>query len=94
MKQWQHINKRFKLCEWIPYEKPKSTPFKTTAQCFMLLSHVCGMYVRVHTCVQPDLSQGHPGVHGSVFGGTALQGGGYLRQGLLHAAGCYGCGMN
>lgn len=44
--------------------------------------------------MQPDLSQGHPGVQGSMFGGAALQGGGYLRQSLLHTTGRYWCRVN
>lgn len=56
--------------------------------------HACTVNVYVHTCMQPDLSQGHPGVEGSMFRGAALQGGGYLRQSLLHTTGCYGSSMH
>lgn len=52
------------------------------------------VYVCVHTCMQPDLSQGHPGVQGSLLGGTALQGRGYLRESLLYTTRCYRCSMN
>lgn len=63
--------------------------------CVLKISaHVCTVYVHVYTCMQPDLSQRHPGVQGSLFGGAALQGGGHLRQSLLHTTGCYRCSMN
>lgn len=44
--------------------------------------------------MQPDLSQGHPGVQGTMFGCTALKGGGDLRQSLLNTTGCYGRSMH
>lgn len=50
--------------------------------------------VRVHTCMQPDLSQGHPGVQGSLLGGTALQGRRDLGQSLFYSTRSYRCGVN
>lgn len=50
--------------------------------------------VSVTTCMQPDLSQGHPGVQGSLLGCAALQGRRHLGESLLYSAGRDGRGVD
>lgn len=83
------ISSSLPLCKAFKSKYQTKKQYQPTAFVYCIF-----LYVRVYTCMEPDLSQGHPWVQRSLFGGTALQGGGHLRQSLLYTTGCYRCSMN